>query len=338
MRYNFSNMKKEKKLKMSIDVIDNARKVFDIELEAVQKTRDCLNDTFIEIINDITNCKGKVIITGMGKSGYIAQKIAASLSSLGSPAFFLHPAEALHGDLGVVNDTDIVIAISYSGESDEITRILPNIKLVGAKIIALSGNKNSTLVKYSDLAQILPEFVEACHMNLAPSSSTTAALVYGDALAIVASQLYGFNEKNYGLVHPAGALGKKVLLTVTDIMAKGEENSLVREQDGLQSAILEMSGKSLGMVTAVDKDGIIKGVFTDGDLRRLMKQQVDIYGYTVEDVMSKDPKLIYGNMMAVEALKVFQSSGVSGLPVIDENKKAIGTLTLSQLVKAGIAN
>ena len=198
-----------------MNIIEEAQNVFDVEIEALNKVRACLDDTFVNILDEIISCKGKVIITGMGKPGHIAKKLAATFSSLGTPSFFLHPAEALHGDLGMVTQDDIVIAISYSGESSEVTRIIPTLKVIGVKLIVITGNKNSTLASYGDIVQIFPNFEEACHMNLAPTSSTTATLVYGDALAVTASIKYGFNESNFGLYHPAGALGKKISTRVS---------------------------------------------------------------------------------------------------------------------------
>ena len=196
-----------------MDRLTEGKRVFDIEIAALEKTRDALNDTFLQILDLITNCEGKVIITGMGKPGHIAAKLAATFASLGTPSFRLHPAEGMHGDLGMVSANDVVIAISFSGESDEIVRILPNIKIIGAKLVGLTGNPNSTLAKASDIVQVLPKFEEACYLGLAPTSSTTAALCYGDSLAVVASGVYGFKDSNYAIFHPAGSLGKKLILT-----------------------------------------------------------------------------------------------------------------------------
>lgn len=195
-----------------MDRLAEGKRVFDIEIEALQKTRDALDETYVQILDLITNCSGKVIVTGMGKPGHIAAKLAATFASLGTPAFRLHPAEAMHGDLGMVSPNDVVIAISFSGESDEIVRILPNIKLIGATLIALTGNPSSTLAKAADVVQVLPKFEEACYLGLAPTSSTTAALCYGDSLAVVASGVYGFKDENYAMFHPAGSLGKKLIL------------------------------------------------------------------------------------------------------------------------------
>lgn len=319
-----------------MDTIEAAKRVFDIEIEALIKTRDSLEDAFVEILKLITTCEGKVIITGMGKPGHIAKKMAATFSSLGTPSFYLHPAEALHGDLGMVNDKDVVIAISYSGESEEITRILPNIKAIGAKIIAISGNVNSTLVKYSDVAQIFPKFDEACYMNLAPTSSTTVTLAYGDALAVVASSKYGFNESNYGLFHPAGSLGKKLFLKVSDVMAKEDDNAVVHISDTLQKAIVEMSKKTVGMVTIVDNEGKIAGVITDGDLRRQLQKGVNVYDLEVDEVMAKSPIFIHDNIMAVEALQLFKEKKITSMPVVDDNGVAVGTVCLQSVLKAGI--
>ncbi len=319
-----------------MDRLAEARRVFDIEIEALQKTRDALDDTFVEILDMVTSCKGKVILTGMGKPGHIAEKLAATFASLGTPSFFLHPAEALHGDLGMVAEQDIVIAISYSGESEEITNILPNIKMIGAKIIAISGNENSTLVKNSDLAQILPEFPEACYLGLAPTSSTTAVLVYGDALAVTASGVYGFKDTDFGMYHPAGSLGKKLLVKVSDLMKAGEENALIPPDSTLKEAVVELSRKALGIVVIADLGQRIQGVITDGDLRRQLEKGVDIYNMHVRDVMSSSPIVIQHNRLAVEALQIMKKRNVSCLPVIDENGRCVGIIRLQSILNYGI--
>jgi arabinose-5-phosphate isomerase len=316
--------------------INAAKKVFNIEIEALKRTRDSLDETFISILKEVTNCKGKVIVTGMGKPGHIARKIAATMASLGTPTFYLHPAEALHGDLGMLSINDVIIAISYSGESEEITKLLPNIKSIGAKLIAISGNKNSTLVKYSDIAQVFPKFEEACLLNLAPTSSTTATLVYGDALAVVASLKYGFSEENYGLFHPAGSLGKKLFLKVKDVMAAGKDNSIVQNKAQLKDAILELGKKGLGIVTIVDEQNNILGVITDGDLRRQFEKGVDVYSLNVEDVMTKLPVIINFESMAIEGLKILKEMNISCAPVCDRDKKIIGTIGLQDILKSGI--
>lgn len=319
-----------------MDKLAEARRVFDIEIDALKKTRDVLDDTFVQILDMVTACKGKVILTGMGKPGHIAEKLAATFASLGTSAFFLHPAEALHGDLGMVSERDIVIAISYSGESEEITHILPNIKMIGAKIIAISGNENSTLVKNSDIAQILPEFSEACYLGLAPTSSTTAVLVYGDALAVAASGVYGFKDTDFGMFHPAGSLGKKLLVKVSDLMKSGGENAMISPDATLKEAVVELSRKALGIVVIADSEQKIQGVITDGDLRRQLEKGVDIYNMHVKDVMSSRPIVISHHKLAAEALQIMKKKNVSCLPVIDENDGCVGIIRLQSILNHGI--
>lgn len=317
-------------------IVEEGRRVFDVEIEALKKTRDALNDTFVQIIHEFANCKGKVIVTGMGKPGHIATKIAASLASLGTPAFCLHPAEAMHGDLGMITDKDVVFAISYSGESDEIVRILPNIKLIGAKLIALTGNPNSTLAKAADISEVFPKFEEACVLGLAPTSSTTVELCYGDALAVVASVLSGFQDANYAKFHPAGSLGKKLILKVSDLMAKGNDNAIVAEDVTLKAGIIELSKKGLGIVSVLDANGNLAGVLTDGDLRRQLEKGVNIYDLNVKDMMTHTPKTIESGKLAVEALKLMKEKNVNCLPVLDENGKPVGTIRWHDIVHAGI--
>lgn len=319
-----------------MDLIQEARRVFDIEISALESVRDSLNGDFLEIIDAITKCKGKVIITGMGKPGHIGRKIAATMASLGTSSFFLHPAEALHGDLGMIGKDDVVIAISYSGESEEVTRLLSNIKAIGAILIGISGNKNSTLIRHSDISQVFTKFDEACYMGLAPTSSTTASLVYGDALAVVASKVYGFNENNYGLYHPAGSLGKKLFIKVKDIMACDQNNAVVFEGETLKNAIIEMGKKGLGMVTVIDSNSLIKGVITDGDLRRQLEKGVDVYSLVVDEVMSQNPTILTEEMMAIEALQILKQKNISSAPITDKKNQSIGTIRLQDILNAGI--
>lgn len=318
-----------------MDRLKEGKRVFDIEIAALEKTRDVLDETYLEILDLITNCKGKVIITGMGKPGHVAAKLAATFASLGTPAFRLHPAEAMHGDLGMVSANDVVIAISFSGESDEIVRILPNIRLIGAKLVGITGNENSTLAKASDIVQILPEFEEACYLGLAPTSSTTAALCYGDSLAVVASGVYGFRDSNYALFHPAGSLGKKLILKVDDLMAKGENNAKVHINVPLKDAIIELSKKGLGAVTVVDDANLVLGIITDGDLRRQLEKGTDVYSLKVEDIMSKNPSTVPKDMLAFEALKILKEKNLSCL-LVAEDERAIGTIRLQDIIGMGI--
>ena len=315
--------------------LKEARKVFDIEIEALNKTKNALDDIFYNIVDSIINCKGKVVVTGMGKSGHIAAKMAATFASLGTQSFFLHPAEAMHGDLGMISREDIVIAISYSGESDEIIRIIPSIKIIGAKLIGITGNINSTLSRLSDIVQVLPDFEEACHLGLAPTSSTTAVLCYGDALAVVASEEYGFTDVDFGRYHPAGALGKKIVAKVDDLMVYGEDNPMVLENSTLQDAIVELSKRGLGIVSVVDAHGVLLGVITDGDMRRLFEKQVDIYKAEIKQVMTEKPITIQYGKLAVEALNIMREKKISCLPVVKE-RCVVGTIRIHDIVNYGI--
>lgn len=318
-----------------MDKLSAAKRVFDIEIDALSKTRDSLDSVFENILDMIVTCKGKVIITGMGKPGHVATKIAATFASLGTPAFFLHPGEAMHGDLGMISADDIVIAISYSGESDEIINILPNIKLIGAKIVAITGNKNSTLSSFADIVQVLPTFQEACTLGLAPTSSTTVELCYGDALAVTASEIYGFKDVDFGKYHPAGALGKKLVLKVEDLMVTGENNSVVNIAATMMDTVIELSKKGLGMVSIVSAEGDLMGIITDGDLRRQLEKKADIYNLSVSNVMTKKPHTIESKKMAVEALTILKEMNVSCMPVVSDGKP-IGTIRLQDIIGAGI--
>ena len=319
-----------------MDKLIEGKKIFDIEIKALQKTKDALDETFVEILDLIMACQGKVIITGMGKPGHIAKKLTATFASLGTPAFCLHPGEAMHGDLGMITKKDIVIAISYSGESDEIIKILSNIKLIGATLIAITGNANSTLTKYADIVQVFPPFEEACHLGLAPTSSTTATLCYGDALAVVASMVYGFKKEDFGKFHPAGALGKKLILKVDDLMVKDDDIPKVCSGTYLKDAIPVMTKKGLGFVSVVNKNHNLIGIVTDGDLRRLLEKHIDIYNVLIDDVMTKNPKSIKSDLLAIDALQYLKNNNISNLPVVDENKNLCGTITWKMIVKVGI--
>ena len=319
------------------EIIYSAKKVFDTEIEALNKLRDSINEVFCEIVNEIIACSGKVIITGMGKPGHIATKLAATFSSLGVSSFFLHPAEALHGDLGMVASEDIVLAISYSGESDEIIKILPSIKIIGAKLIGITKNQKSTLAKFCDIVQILPEFEEACHLKLAPTSSTTSELVYGDALAVVASQINGFTKKDFGVFHPAGALGKKLVLKVSDLMITGDSNAIVNCNMKMKDAIVVMSEKGLGFLSVVDEFNRLVGVITDGDLRRGIEKNSNIYTVSLQDIMTTNPKYIDPNTLAVNALKSMNDMRITSMPVLDDEKRVIGTIRMHDILKVGIA-
>lgn len=321
-----------------MNILGEAKRVFDSELDAITKVRDSLGEEFEKVCEVIYNCQGKLIITGMGKSGHIARKMAATFASLGTSSFFLHPAEALHGDLGMIEKNDIIIAISYSGESQEITNILSNIKIIGAKIISITGNGESTLAVNSDYILKFPKFEEACALNLAPTSSTTCALVLGDALAVVVSEMKNFKKNNFALFHPAGSLGKKLLIKVSDIMFEGEKNAIINSGATLQSAIVEMCKKELSLVNVVDEDNKLAGILTDGDLRRLLQKGVDIYSLNIDDVMTKSPKFIKDNLMAVDALKIMNEKNITAMPVINDENKVVGTIRIQEILNEGIYN
>lgn len=326
----------EKELKMN--KLAEGKRIFDIEIEALQKTRDALDNTFVQILDLVVGCHGKVIITGIGKSGHIAAKIAATFASLGTPAFRLHPAEAMHGDLGMVSANDVVIAISFSGESDEIVKILPNIRIIGATLVGLTSNPASTLAQASDIVQVLPKIDEACYLGLAPTSSTTSVLCYGDALAVVASGVYGFRDVDFGKFHPAGALGKKLILKVDNLMSSGNDVPLVMSGTLLMDAIPVMSKKGLGIVSVVDDDNKLLGIICDGDLRRIIEKKIDIYSVAVNEVMIKNPKTIKREKLAVDALRFIKSHSINNLPVVDDSNIVVGTITWQQIIKAGIVS
>lgn len=319
-----------------MDILTEGKRVFDTEITALKKTRDALDEIFVQIFKIVQTCSGKVIFTGMGKPGHIATKLAATFASLGTPSFYLHPAEAMHGDLGMVSEEDVVIAISYSGESDEIVRILPNIRMIGATIIGITGNADSTLAKFSDIFQVLPEFEEACALGLAPTSSTTAVLCYGDALAVVASEAAGFTESDFGRFHPAGALGKRLVLKVKDLMAKNEDIPYVFENTLLMNAITVMSKKGLGVVAVVNEEMKLLGIITDGDLRRIIERHIDIYSVMVTEVMTLEPKTFQPDKLAVDALRYIKQNKINNLPVVDEHYILCGMITWQLIIRAGI--
>lgn len=316
--------------------IDYARNVFDEEIRSLMEIRDNLGADFSDIEQKIISCKGKVVLCGIGKSGHIARKISATFSSLGTPSFFLHPAEAVHGDLGMVSAADIVILISHSGETAEILRLIPSLKIIGAELIAITGKKDSSLARACNLCQVLEIKKEACFLNLAPTSSTTSALVYGDALAAVASLETGFGQSDFGILHPAGTLGKRVLTKVRDVMAADEEVPLVVSGVRITDAIVEMSKKSLGVVAVVNQAGRLTGILTDGDLRRAIEKRADLYGDIVDSVMTENPKYIYADILIVDALQKLKESRLNNYPVVDEERQVIGMLTWQMIVREGI--
>ncbi len=318
------------------DVIKAAQDIFDIEIEALRKTRDSLGEDFAKLVDLVLHCKGKTVLTGMGKPGHIGTKIAATLASLGTPSFFMHPAEAMHGDLGMLSDSDVVIMMSYSGESSEVINLLPALKQIGSTTVAITGNPRSTLARECMFHLFFPPFKEACYLRLAPTSSTTSLLVVGDALAVVASKLRNYSREDFGLHHPAGSLGKKLLTRVSDLMYCQNKNAVIGIDATLQTAIIEMSSKGLSMVSIVDQANNLVGILTDGDLRRMLERGVDVYNENVKNVMTKSPKTINSRELAVDALQKMNEMHITSMPVLDDNQKVIGAILLQDIIKAGI--
>ncbi len=319
-----------------MDYVAEAKRVFDIEIEALSKTRDTLGEDFVKLVELVLSCKGKVIVTGIGKPGHVATKIAATLASLGISSFYMHPGEALHGDLGMAAPQDVVLMLSYSGESREITGLLPALQEIGCVTVAITGNAGSTLARDCQYKYVFPPFEEACYMHLAPTSSTTAFLVLGDALAVAASRARNFTAENFGLFHPAGALGKKLLVKVSHLMHAGVQNAIVYEGSSLRAAIVEMSGKGLSMVTIVDSEKKLEGLITDGDLRRMLERGVDVYNECVDTVMTRNPLWIDEREMAVDALQIMNERHITCMPVLNPEGKVCGSILMQDILKAGI--
>ena len=318
-----------------MDRLAEAKRVFETEIEALQDLKDAISEDFLKVLDAVADCKGKVVITGIGKSGIIARKVASTMASLGTDAYYLHPADALHGDLGIVSDKDVVIVFSKSGESREVLDIIPAVKLIGATIIGITSNDNSMLAKLSDLVQIMPNDREACHLGLAPTTSTTMQLVYGDALAIVASMVHGFNDEDFGKIHPAGSLGKRITYRVKDIMKTGDNNAFIYEDESLKNAIVKLSEKGLGLVSIVDKDMTLKGVITEGDIRRQLEKEADLYSLKAADIMTKKPKKVTPDKLAIIALQCMNKNNISAMPVV-EGDTVVGTIRLQDLISAGL--
>jgi arabinose-5-phosphate isomerase len=312
------------------------KRVLQIEADAIANLVQFVDESFDAAVNTLFCCKSRVIITGMGKPGLIGRKIAATLASTGTPSLFLHPAEAIHGDLGMVTKDDVVIAISHSGETEEIVKLLNTIKKIGAKLIAITGNTTSTLARNSDVVLHVPIDKEACPLNLAPTASTTAQLAMGDALAIALLEKRGFKPEDFALYHPGGSLGKK-LLTVKDIMRKDSDNPIVKRTITVKEALLAITGARAGSCSVVDEKGVLIGIFTDGDLRRHFEKQgaVDLATLTIEKVMTHSPCSINQDKLAAEALNVLREKKIDELPVIDDQGCAVGLLDVQDLLKAG---
>jgi len=310
--------------------------VIQTEMQAVAQLVNRIDDQFIGACHLFLTCKGRVVVTGMGKSGHIAGKIAATLASTGTPAFFVHPGEASHGDLGMITRQDVVLALSNSGETEEILTILPIIKRLGVPLVAMTGNPESALAKLASVHINVAVEQEACPLGLAPTSSTTAALVMGDALAVSLLHSKGFTRDDFALSHPGGSLGKRLLLQVNDIMHRGIEVPRVLVDVLVSAALLEMTGKKLGMTAVIDDIGRVVGIFTDGDLRRMLEKSLDVHKTPVSQVMTQPCSMIQANILAAEAMQIMESRKINALLVVDENQILQGALNMHDLLRAGI--
>lgn len=318
------------------DLLALAAGVLDIEARAVEALKSRLDDDFIAACNLCLDTPGRVVVTGMGKSGHVSNKIAATLASTGTPAFFMHPAEASHGDLGMITSQDLLLAVSYSGETDEVVTILPVVKRIGARLLSMTGNPKSTMARAADVHLDIGVAEEACPLNLAPTASTTATLAMGDALAVALLEKRGFTAEDFARSHPSGALGKRLLLRVSDVMHTGDRIPQVRADVTLRDALLEMTAKALGMTAIVDDGHRILGIFTDGDLRRTLDTGADIRQTVIRDVMHADCKTVNQHTLAAEALHMLEENKITGLLVTNEDGELVGALNIHDLFREGL--
>jgi len=321
---------------MKIDFRQHALKVLQIEAAAVAQLAQYIDQAFNAACELIFQGRGRVVVVGMGKSGHIANKIAATLASTGTPAFFVHPAEASHGDLGMITADDIVLAISNSGETAEVLTLLPVLKRRGIQMIAMTGRADSTLATLADIHICIRVEQEACPLGLAPTASTTATLAMGDALAVALLEARGFSADDFALSHPGGSLGKRLLLRLEDLMHSGADLPQVSDTASLKEALLEISRKGLGMTCVVDEQGCLAGLFTDGDLRRVLDQNIDLHQAQIADLMKRRCITAKPQMLAAEALKIMEQRKINGLIVVNEQNKAVGALNMHDLLKAGV--
>ncbi len=313
-----------------------AKNVIQIEQQAIADLTQYIDDGFEQACQLMFNCKGRVIVIGMGKSGHIGGKIAATLASTGTPAFFVHPGEASHGDLGMVTKEDVVLCISNSGETSEVLAIIPVIKRIGSKLISMTGNTQSTLAKLADKHICIKVSIEACPLGLAPTSSTTATLVMGDALAVALLNARGFTADDFALSHPGGSLGKRLLLRLSDIMHKGERLPIVKESALIKDALVEMSLKGLGMTAIINDSQQLVGLFTDGDLRRILDEKIDIHRDEISSVMTLSPTVAQADMLAAQALNIMENKKINGLIVVDDENCPVGAMNMHDLLRSGV--
>lgn len=318
------------------DYIEQGRRVLDIERAAIDDIYPSIDAEFAKACQLMLDCTGRVVVTGMGKSGHIGNKIAATLASTGTPAFFVHPGEASHGDLGMITSQDVVLAMSNSGETQEVLSIIPVIKRLGIPLISMSGNPDSTLARLSDVHITVAVQLEACPLGLAPTASTTATLVMGDALAVALLHARGFTADDFALSHPGGSLGRRLLLRVADVMHDGERLPQVRQDAIIRDALLEMSRKGLGMTAIVDEQDVLLGIFTDGDLRRILDQQVDIHQTPIASVMTARCVTVRPEILAAEALKLMEDKKINALIVVNAQNCPVGAFNMHDLLRAGV--
>jgi arabinose-5-phosphate isomerase len=310
--------------------------VIETELASVNTLKGRIDDSFARACELMLNCEGRIVVTGMGKSGHIAGKIAATLASTGSPAFFVHPGEASHGDLGMITPKDVVLALSNSGNTAEILTIVPIIKRLGVPLISMTGNPNSAIAAEATINLNVSVEKEACPLGLAPTSSTTVALVMGDALAVALLEAHGFTEEDFALSHPGGSLGRRLLLHVSDIMHSGDDTPRVTVDASVTEALLEMSSKGMGMTAIVDNDDFVLGIYTDGDLRRTLDKNLDLQQTRIEQVMTRDCKTVDAHDLAAEVLKLMEDHKINGALVTDQDNRLIGALNMHDLLRAGV--
>ncbi|MGH8403069.1 MAG: KpsF/GutQ family sugar-phosphate isomerase [Gammaproteobacteria bacterium] len=306
------------------------------EAAAVAAIGSRLDEHFAEACHLLLACRGRVVVMGMGKSGHVANKIAATLASTGTPAFYVHPGEASHGDMGMITGEDVVLALSNSGETAELLTLLPLIKRLGVKLVSLTGNLQSTLAKAADVNLDVSVAQEACPLNLAPTASTTAALAMGDALAVSLLSTRGFTESDFARSHPGGSLGRRLLLRVEDIMHTGEDIPAVPQGTALSQALMEMTRKGLGMTVIVDRHRHVMGVFTDGDLRRALDKEINVHRTTIDEVMTRNCATVHADVLTGEAIRIMNEKRITALPVVSGDKTLIGALHMHDLVRAGV--
>jgi len=318
-------------------IVKRGREVLEIEAKGILALTDRLDENFVQAVELLYNCKGKVVVTGLGKSGLICRKVAATLSSTGTPSLFLHAGDGIHGDLGMVMKEDIVLAVSNSGETDEILKLLPIVRRLGLKLIVITGNPNSTLSRAADVILNATVKEEACPLGLSPTASTTVALVLGDALAVVLLEKRGFKEEDFALRHPGGTLGRKLLLQVEDLMHRGKQLPVVPEETAMKDTLLEITSKRLGVTGVVDKGGTLVGIITDGDLRRGLESKGDIFRFKAKELMTRNPKTIPADALAARAVAIMEQHSITSLFILEKGgSRPVGIVHLHDLLKAGI--